>query len=121
MIARSWQTRIDPARGADYDAFADTYSRPMFAVLPGCLGALFLGGGEVRSVLSLWADRASIEALDTSALYRETVARFQATGVLREPQTVELLEVTGGTVSTTALAAALSRAADDNAAGRTRT
>jgi hypothetical protein len=72
-------------------------------------------------VLSLWADRASIEALDTSALYRETVARFQATGVLREPQTVELLEVTGGTVSTTALAAALSRAADDNAAGRTRT
>ena len=108
MIARLWQTRIDPARGAEYDGFAATYSRPMFATLPGCLGAFFLGTGEVRSVLSLWADRASIDALDTSARYRETVARFQATGVLREPQTAELLEVTGGTVSALALAAELS-------------
>jgi heme-degrading monooxygenase HmoA len=110
MIARMWRTRMDPARGAEYDTFADTYSRPMFATLPGCLGALFLGTGEERSVLTLWADRGSIEALDTSALYRETVARFQATGVLREPQTVELFAVTGGTVSALALAAELSPA-----------
>jgi hypothetical protein len=43
----------------------------------------------MRSVLSLWADEASIDALDTSTstLYRETVTRFHATGVLREPQT----------------------------------
>ncbi len=54
MIARLWQTRIDPARSAaEYDAFAATYSRPMFAALPGCLGAFFLGTGEVRSVLEL--------------------------------------------------------------------
>ena len=119
MIARLWQTRVDPARGAEYDAVAETYSRPMFAALPGCLGALFLGTGDVRSVLSLWADRASIEALDTSTLYRETVARFQATGVLREPQTVELVEVTGGTVSALALAAELSRA-PNNATDRAR-
>ena len=119
MIARLWQTRIDPARGADYDAFAGAHSRPMFAALPGCLGALFLGAGEVRSVLSLWTDRASIEALESSVLYRETVARFQATGVLREPQTVELFEVTGGTVSALALAAELSRA-PDNATDRRR-
>lgn len=91
----------------------------MFAALPGCLGAFFLGTGEVRSVLSLWADRASIEALESSALYSETVARFQATGVLREPQMVELFEVTGGTVSAIALAAELSRA-PNNAADRTR-
>jgi hypothetical protein len=71
----------------------------MFAALPGCLAAFFLGaGGEMRSVLSLWADEASSDALDTSALYRDTVTRFQATGVLREPQTVELFEVTGGTM-----------------------
>jgi hypothetical protein len=119
MIARLWQTGIDPARGAEYDAFAVTYSRPMFAALPGCLGALFLGTGEVRTVLSLWADRTSIDALDTSPFYRETVARFQATGVLREPQTVELFEVTGGTVSALALAAELSQA-PTNARDRTR-
>mgnify|MGYP001601717832 CR=1 FL=1 len=82
-------------------------------------GAFFLGTGEVRLVLSLWADKASIDALDRSALYRETVARFQATGVLREPQTVELFEVTGGTVSALSLAAELSRAPND-ATDRTR-
>jgi hypothetical protein len=100
MIARLWRTHIDPVQAAEYDAFAATYSRPMFAALPGCLAAFSLGSGdEMRSVLSLWADRASIEALDHSALYRETVTRFQTTGVLREPQTVELFEVTGGTVN----------------------
>lgn len=119
MIARLWQTRIDVARSAEYDAFAATYSRPMFARLPGCLGAFFLGTGEVRSVLSLWTDRTSIDALETSTLYRETVARFQATGVLREPQRVETFEVTGGTVSALALAADLSPA-PNNEMDRTR-
>jgi heme-degrading monooxygenase HmoA len=99
MIARLWTTSIDPALAAEYDAFAARYSRPMFAALPGCLAAIFLrAGGEMRSVLSLWADEASIDALETSALYRDTVTRFQATGVLREPQTVELFEVTGGAI-----------------------
>ena len=108
MIARLWKTRIDPALGAAYDAFANTHSRPMFATLPGCLGAFFLGRGEIRSVLSLWLDNASIEALKDSTLYTETVALFQTSGVLREPQTIELFEVTGGTVSALALAAELS-------------
>src|SRR5262245_39034222 len=100
MIARLWQTRIDAGRAAEYDEFAARYSRPMFAALPGCLAAFFLGtGGEMRSVLSLWADQASIDALEISVLYRETVTRFQATGVLRTPQTVALFEVTGGTVN----------------------
>ena len=99
MIARLWTTRIDPALAPEYDAFAARYSRPMFAALPGCLAAFFLGAsGEMRSVLSLWADQTSIDALQTSTLYQDTVTRFQATGVLREPQTVELFEVTGGTV-----------------------
>jgi hypothetical protein len=91
----------------------------MFAALAGCLGAFFLGTGEVRCVLSLWADRASIDALESSPLYRETVARFQATGVLREPQTIKLFEVTGGTASALSLAAELSRA-PSNAVDRRR-
>jgi hypothetical protein len=75
--------------------------------LPGCLAAFFLSTGEVRSVLSLWVDNTSIEALKNSMLYTATVARFQATGILREPQTVKLFEVTGGTVRALALAAEL--------------
>jgi hypothetical protein len=109
MIARLWETRIDPALGAEYDAFASKYSRPMFAALPGCLGAFFLGTGEVRSVLSLWVDTVSIEALKASALYNETVALFQATGVLREPQIIKIFEVTGGIVDAPILVAELSR------------
>jgi len=108
MIARLWKTGIDPARTAEYDAFADGYSRPMFAALPGCLGAIFLGNADVRWVLSLWSDPASIEALRSASLYRDTVARLQATGILRDPQTVELFEVTGGTVHALGLATALS-------------
>ena len=68
MIARFWHTRIDPARDGEYDAFATMYSRPMFASLPGCVGALFLGTGESHSVLSVWIDQPSIDALATSAL-----------------------------------------------------
>ena len=34
MIARLWQTHIDPVRAVEYDAFAATYSRTMFAALP---------------------------------------------------------------------------------------
>lgn len=48
MIARLWETRIDPSRGEAYDAFANMHSRPMFASLPGCLAAFFLGTGEAR-------------------------------------------------------------------------
>lgn len=110
MIARSWKTEIDVVRSAEYDAFAQAHSRPMFALLPGCLGALFLGTGETRIVLSLWVDRDSIAALDSNAKYRETVAAFQSTGILRQPQSVELFEVTGGTVNADALMAELSQA-----------
>ncbi len=102
MIARLWTTRINPARAAEYDTFAARFSRPMFAALPGCLASFFIeSGDETRTVLSLWADKASIDALDGSPLYSDTVTRFQATGVLREPQTVELCKISGGTLSAT--------------------
>lgn len=107
MIARLWRTRIDPARGAEYDDFAARHSRPMFASLPGCLAAFFLGAGETRSVLTLWTGLAAIEALERSATYLETVARIEATGILIESRTTELLPVTGGTVDMGSLGAEL--------------
>jgi len=110
MIARLWETGIRPGMESAYDSFAYTYSRPMFAALPGCLGAFFLGTGATRSVLSLWIDQASIDALKDSELYKDTVARFLATGALLEPQTTKVLEVTGGTVNAATLTTELSDA-----------
>jgi len=107
MIARLWTTGVHPGMEPVYDDFARTFSRPMFESLPGCLGAFFLGTGPARSVLSLWADRASIDALDHSPLYTQTVERFLATGALRAPQTTAVWVVTGGTVNAAALAASM--------------
>lgn len=53
MLARLWTTRIASGAGSTYDDFAAHRSRPMFAALPGCLGAVFFGTGETRFVLSL--------------------------------------------------------------------
>ena len=111
LVARLWHTRIDPARGDDYDAFARDHSRPMFDHLDGCLAALFLGSGAERTVLTLWANPAALDALSESVLYADTVARFRTTGILREPQHVELVSLTGGTVQANALAVALRRLA----------
>jgi hypothetical protein len=96
MLARLWTTHIDPAQHRAYEAFSNTYSAAMFAALPGCLGAFFMGTGDQRWVLSLWRDAASIDALKNSVLYCQTVDRFVASGILREPQTVEVFELTGG-------------------------
>lgn len=82
MIARFWEADLAPGRGADYDAFVAAYSRPMFAALPGCAGALFLGRGERRVVLSLWTGQAAIDALAESTLYRSVVRRLEDSGLL---------------------------------------
>ena len=104
MFARLWTTRISTGAGSTYDDFASRRSRPMFAALPGCLGAVFFGTGETRFVLSLWVDQASIEALESNRLYKGTVQSFLATGALAEPQTTVVHEVTGGTVDLGGLA-----------------
>ena len=76
----------------------------MFAALPGCLGAVFFGTGDTRSVLSLWSDQASIDALERNPLYTRTVQSFLVTGALAEPQTTLVHEVTGGTMDLVGLA-----------------
>jgi hypothetical protein len=41
----------------------------------------------------MWKDVASVEALDWSQTYRSTVSEIEASGFLRGPSTVEVLEV----------------------------
>jgi len=44
-------------------------------------------------VITLWENRAAAEALGESADYRATVKALEATGLLRPPQKIELLDV----------------------------
>lgn len=93
MIARIWRTEIDPARAEEYRDFARSKSLPMFRAQPGFGGVLFAARDAERSVITLWADRASAEALERSPAYRSTVAAIEATGFLRGSSTVEALEL----------------------------
>ena len=96
MIVRTWQTAIDPDRVNEFEAFVNTYSLPMFKLQPGCLGVLVSRDGRMATTLSFWEDRASIDQLDTSTTYKETVERILATELLRGDQTVKIFPVFGG-------------------------
>jgi hypothetical protein len=67
----------------------------MFRRHDGLLGVLFAGAGSERAVITLWRDHAAVAALDVSADYQATVRAIEATGFLRPPQWVELLDVHG--------------------------
>jgi heme-degrading monooxygenase HmoA len=97
MIARLWRTQVDLTRLADYEQFAQDQSLPIFRQQRGFLGVFLLREHQAILVVSLWEDRAAVEALDTSASYQTTVRRLLATGLLLGDQSVDLFEVSGGT------------------------
>jgi heme-degrading monooxygenase HmoA len=96
MIIRLWVTGLVPSRVNEYDEFANLRSLRMFKSLDGCLGVTFLRSSERGYVVSFWRDMSSVDALETSALYKATVADILAAGFLSDPQTVEILDATGG-------------------------
>jgi heme-degrading monooxygenase HmoA len=97
VIVRIWRTRIDPARAAEYERFAEERSLPMFRAQSGFRGVLFTAAAEnSRAVISFWEDQEAVELLDRSDSYRQTASALGSTGILRGDQTVELLNVTGG-------------------------
>jgi hypothetical protein len=93
LVVRIWRTGLDESRAQEYDDFADTVSLPMFRRHAGCCGVLFAGSGSERAVITLWEGRAAADALMESADYQSTVKAIEATGFLRPPQRVELLDV----------------------------
>lgn len=96
MIVRIWRTGVDPARVAEYRAFAQGRSLPMFEQQDGFLGVLFTESGDDCAVVSFWRDEVAVDALARSGSYAETAAALGATGILRGEQTVEVLHVQGG-------------------------
>ncbi|HYD61549.1 MAG TPA: hypothetical protein VEC35_14385 [Noviherbaspirillum sp.] len=96
MIIRLWVTGLFPSRAENYDKFANSRSLHMFRTLDGCEGVLFIRSETQGYVFSFWRDVDAIEALSKSDLYQQTVKEIVAAGFLSEPQTVELVNVTGG-------------------------
>jgi hypothetical protein len=94
-VVRIWRTGLDESRAREYEDFASSTSLPMFRRQNGFRGVLFAGAGPERTVITLWSDHAAAAALDVSADYQATVRAIEATGFLRPPQRVELLDVHG--------------------------
>ena len=81
-LARTWRAHIQEDRIEDYLTFLEERSVPMFRSLPGCLGAVFLRDRDVVTVVSIWTSGTAIDALPSNALYTETVAALESSGIL---------------------------------------
>jgi heme-degrading monooxygenase HmoA len=97
-VLRVWTTEVDSARAEDYDEFVRTMSIPMFERQAGFVAALFCGEGSVRVVITLWRDRAAVDALSASETYRATVSAIEAAGFLEGSQTTEVFQLHSHTV-----------------------
>jgi heme-degrading monooxygenase HmoA len=82
VIARLWECKIDEMRAAEYDTFAHERSLPTFRAHSGFRGAAFLGDGAQRAVLTIWDSMESIELLEQSSLYQDTVDAIMQTGFI---------------------------------------
>jgi heme-degrading monooxygenase HmoA len=83
VILRIWKANIDPARAEEYERFARERSLPMFRSHRGFQGCAFLRDGADCIVVTLWDEPADAAALESSDLYRETVAAIMAAGFVR--------------------------------------
>jgi len=102
MIPRIWRTQVDPARIAEYETFANTKSLSMFKQQRGFLGVVFMHTPK-GVTLSIWEDRAAVEALATSETYQATVRDILVSGLLKGEQTTGVFEMFGGAALSTFL------------------
>jgi heme-degrading monooxygenase HmoA len=96
MLVRIWRTHIEEARAPEYEAFAQQRSLPMFQTQQGFAGVLFAREGASCAVISFWRDAAAVDALASSASYRETATALADTGMLVGEASVEVFELRGG-------------------------
>ncbi len=110
MILRVWRAKLDPARMEEHRRFEQGRCLPMLRRQPGLLGALFLREAEDRAAsLTIWEDRGTVEALESSPSYLRTSRELAESGLLAGGQSVEILEVEGGDLRPEALVSALDR------------
>ena len=110
MILRIWRARVVPTRMEEYRRFEAERCLPMLRKQPGLLGVLFLREAEGGAVsITIWEDRGTVEALESSPSYRKTTHELAKSGLLGGEQSVEVLEVEGGDLRPEALVGALAR------------
>ena len=87
MILRIWRARLDPARTEEYRSFETERCLPMLHKQPGFLGVLFLREAEDNAIsITIWEDRGTVEALESSPSYRHTAHELaESGGGLRRP------------------------------------
>ncbi len=110
MILRFWRAGLDPARMEEYRRFEAERCLPMLRKQPGLLGVLFLreaGGGAVS--ITIWEDRGTVEALESSPSYRQTTRELAESGLLAGEQSVEVFQVESGDLRSEALVGMLDR------------
>jgi heme-degrading monooxygenase HmoA len=110
VILHMWRAKIVPERIGEYRRFEQERCLPMLRKQPGFLGVLFLqeaGCGAIS--ITIWEDRGTVEALESSPSYRKTTHELAKSGVLGGEQSVELLEVEGGYLRLEALVGTLDR------------
>jgi heme-degrading monooxygenase HmoA len=103
MIVRFWKTRVDENRITEYEQNERNRSTPMFHRQPGCLGVLFLRGGENCFALTFWKDLESVERLKTSESYLEASAFYSNSGMLLGEPSLQVFEVKGGFLDSQAI------------------
>ena len=108
MILRTWRAKVVPAHMEEYQRFAQERCLPMLRKQPGFLGVFFLRGASDAVVsITIWEDRGTVEALESSPSYRRTDRELSERGLLASDQSVEILEVEGGDFRPEALLGAL--------------
>ena len=111
MILRIWSAALDPTQGEAYRRFEVERSLPMLHRQPGFLGVFFLRTAEGGAAsITIWEDRGTVEALESSPSYRQEARELAESGLLAgAPPSVEILEVEGGDLRPEPLVGALAR------------
>lgn len=100
MLVRIWKTDFDPAGFERLNDYANTVSLPALSSRPGNRGVLFYQRDSLWWTLTIWENRAAIDALADDEVYQETVAGILALDVLGKDQSVEIYEHAGGSPGT---------------------
>ena len=104
MILRVWRTKIDPTRLEAYRRFERERCLPMLHKQPGLLGVLFLREAEDQAAsITIWEDRGTVEALESSPSYRRTARELAESDLLAGEQSEDVFEVEGGNLRPEAL------------------
>jgi heme-degrading monooxygenase HmoA len=110
VILRMWRAKIVPERIGEYRRFEQERCLPMLHKQPGFFGVLFLQGAGCDAVsITIWEDRGTVEALESSPSYRKTTHELAKSGLLRGEQSVEFLEIEGEYLRSETLVGALDR------------